>query len=110
MSVLGLYSALRRASPASGRSEHRRAPRTKCLLKARCVYNRGCSSLEVLMRDISKTGARICGNGVKFLPNSFELLIQRASGDDERRFARLVWTKGDVAGIAFVAYRPEIWK
>jgi hypothetical protein len=110
MSVVSFYRALRDARRANGAREHRRAPRTRCLLKARCVYNKGCSSLDVLMRDISKSGARICGEGIRFLPNTFELLIQRGGGEDERRFVRRVWTNGDLAGVAFIAYRPELWK
>ncbi len=108
---MSVFSDLLRPQPrGAGWREHRRAPRTRCLQRARCVYNKGCSTLDVLVRDISASGARICGPDVRFLPNTFEILIHRASGEDDRRYARRVWTNGDTAGVAFIAYRPELWK
>ena len=109
MSFRSSFDTLRDQTRANTWREHRRAPRTRCLRKARCVYNKGCSSLEVFLRDISQSGARISGDGIKYLPNTFELWIHHESGEDERRFARRVWTRDDIAGVAFITYRPELW-
>lgn len=81
--------------------QRRRAPRARCLRPARCVFDKGYSTIEVTIRNISQTGARISGPEVKSLPASFELWIPDGFGDDKRRLARRVWTRGDTVGLSF---------
>lgn len=81
--------------------QRRRAPRARCLRPARCVFDKGYSTIEVTIRNISQSGARISGPDVRNLPASFELWIPDGFGDDKRRLARRVWMRGDTVGLSF---------
>jgi len=50
-------------------TERRRALRTRCLREGRCVFNNGCSILNVLVRNISATGAKLTGGELICLPD-----------------------------------------
>jgi hypothetical protein len=81
----------------------RHSVRTRRLLQALCIFNNGSSSLDVTVRDISESGARLIADGLHFLPQTFELRIREADGRYSARRARLVWTKGRTAGLEFIA-------
>ena len=95
-----------RSPAASPVSEPRRRARARCLRRARCVFNGGASTLDVLVRNISGAGARIVGNELICLPPTFELRIIDANGDVETgyssRKARVVWRTEAAAGIEFL--------
>ncbi|MGO8799874.1 MAG: PilZ domain-containing protein [Roseiarcus sp.] len=81
--------------------EHRRAPRLRCLRPARCVFDKGYSVIEVTVKNISQSGARISSRDIKNLPATFELWIPDGFGEDKRRLVRRVWIRGDTAGVTF---------
>jgi PilZ domain len=85
-------------------ADHRRSLRTRRLRKARCVFNNGASSLDVTLRDLSASGARVVGDGLAFLPPTFELRILEGDGVGvhSARRARLAWTDGRTAGLEFI--------
>ena len=82
-------------------AETRRASRARRYRQARCVFNQGASSLDVMLRDISPSGARIAGDALICLPPTFEFRILDGLGGYSARPARLVWSRGAAAGIAF---------
>jgi len=82
--------------------ERRRLRRARSFRRARCVFNGGASTLDVMVRDISPTGARIAGNELIWLPKTFELQIYDSAGGYATREARVTWLKGTSAGVAFI--------
>jgi hypothetical protein len=84
-------------------SDQRRSLRARRLRQARCVFNNGNSSLDVRLRDLSASGARIVGEGLVFLPRTFEFGIREGDGTYSARRAHLVWTDGRTAGLEFIA-------
>ena len=74
-------------------NEKRRAPRTRCLREGHCVFNNGCSDLNVLVRNISSTGAKLCGDELHCLPEEFELRIYDGFGAFTSRRVKRVWTR-----------------
>ena len=83
--------------------DKRPSPRTRRLRRAQCVFNNGTSLLDVTLRDISASGARVVGDGVAFLPKTFDLRILEADGAYSTRRARIVWTDGKAAGLEFIS-------
>jgi PilZ domain len=86
-------------------AEKRRAPRTRCLRPARCVFNRGYSDFTVLVRNISATGAKLTGDELFRLPEEFELQMADAAGAAVARRVRRVWSRADSIGVEFL--EPE---
>jgi hypothetical protein len=82
--------------------EHRRAPRTRCLREGRCIFNKGCSDLTVLVRNISATGAKLIGGELHFLPDEVELQISDGAGGGVSRRVKRVWSKPDSMGVVFL--------
>lgn len=80
----------------------RHSVRARRLLQALCIFNNGSSSLDVAVRDISESGARLVADGLHFLPQIFELQIRESDGRYSARRARLVWTNGRTAGLEFI--------
>jgi len=83
-------------------ADKRYAFRARRLRQARCVFNNGASTLDVTLRDISPSGARIAGDALIALPPSFELRIYDGVGGFSARKARIVWSKGATVGVEFV--------
>ena len=54
-------------------AEKRRHSRARRFRQARCVFQDGQSVLDVTLRDLSATGARIVGDGLICLPETFGL-------------------------------------
>jgi hypothetical protein len=88
------------AEPTS--DENRRALRRRCLLQGRCIFNKGYSDLNVLVRNISATGAKLTGDQLQFLPSQFELRIPNPSGGATTYLAKRVWSRPDSIGVAFI--------
>ena len=84
-------------------SDKRRSVRTRRLRHALCVFNNGASALDVTLRDLSAGGARVVGDGLAFLPRTFDLRIREGDGAYSIRRARLIWTDGKMAGLEFIA-------
>ncbi len=89
-------------SPEPPFAEKRRAPRARRLRQARCVFNNGASTLDVALRDVSPSGARIAGDGLIVLPPAFELRILDGFGGFSAHKARIIWAKGATAGVEFL--------
>ena len=80
-------------------SENRKEIRQKTFLKGRILFNKGASSMDCLVRDMSASGARLALTETSTLPESFELYIPQK----ERTYrAQMCWRRADSIGIAFV--------
>jgi hypothetical protein len=88
--------------------EKRRASRMRCLRAARCVFNRGCSDLSVLVRNVSATGAKLTGDELFCLPEEFELQMANAAGAVTARRVRRVWALADSIGVEFLEAEREL--
>jgi len=77
--------------------DNRIAPRQRTLKGARIVMNDGFSTLDVLVRNLSETGARLKVSSIVGIPDRFELRF-----DDGRQFnCRTVWRRTDEIGVSF---------
>ncbi|KQP06558.1 MAG: PilZ domain-containing protein [Methylobacterium sp.] len=79
-------------------SEHRREVRQRTFLKGRILFNKGASSMDCLVRDMSASGARLALTETSTLPDSFELYIPQK---DKTYRSTLAWRRADGVGIAF---------
>jgi hypothetical protein len=77
--------------------ERRRAPRKRVLKGARIVFNNHRSTIDCLVRSLSKHGAVLGLPSRAGIPREFELLL-----DGELRPARIVWESGGKIGIDWV--------
>lgn len=80
-------------------SENRKESRQRTFLKGRILFNKGASSMDCLVRDLSTTGARLSLTETATLPDSFELYIPQR---DKTYRASLRWRRSDGIGITFV--------
>ena len=79
-------------------SEHRREARQRVFLKGRIMFNKGASSLDCLVRDLSPTGARLAMSETTTLPEVFDLYVPQK---DKTYRATLRWRREDGVGVAF---------
>jgi hypothetical protein len=78
-------------------NDNRIAPRQRTLKGARIVTNDGFSTFDVLVRNLSETGARLKVSSIVGIPDAFELRF-----DDGRHFkCRAVWRRTDEIGVSF---------
>lgn len=66
------------------------------------MFNNGSSDLNVLVRNISSTGAKLCGDELFCLPEEFELRIHDGFGAFTSRRVKRVWARADSIGVVFV--------
>ena len=83
--------------------ERRRTPRPKCLLRGRIYFNKGRSSIDCLIRDISYEGARVVFSDPVNIPDAVELYIPK---HNRTVHALVRWRHADQIGLAF-SRRPN---
>ncbi|WP_232628826.1 PilZ domain-containing protein [Methylobacterium sp. Leaf118] len=91
-------------------SDQRQDIRKRTFLKGLILFNKGASSMDCLIRDMSETGARIELSETSTLPEVFDLYIPQK---DETFRSALRWRRDGAVGIAFVDQRkpaaePEV--
>lgn len=84
-------------------SEHRREIRQRTFLKGRIVFNKGASSMDCLVRDMSASGARLSLSETTTLPDAFELYIPQK---EKTYRSSLAWRRADSVGITFLDEAP----
>lgn len=83
--------------------ELRRAPRQRTLRSGRVAINKVFSTIDVVVRDISDTGARIRLAQPMVLPKTFSLVIFDANTSTYRTIpAKFVWQRGVDIGVEFI--------
>ena len=80
-------------------AERRPVPRRRVLLGGVAAYEDGAFTLKCQIRDLNEKGARIVVSSRQSLPEELYIVIQR---DHMAHKARLVWRKGDEAGLEFI--------
>jgi len=84
-------------------SNERSSVRARRLRHGQCVFNDGASTLDVTLRDLSASGARVVGDGLLHLPPTFDFRVREGDGGYSiSRRARLVWTDGSSGGLEFI--------
>lgn len=82
----------------TGMEEHRNSLRRRTFLKGRIEFNKGQSSAECLVRDLSETGARIALAGSVMLPDHFDLYLPHKA---QTISCRLSWSRNGEIGVRF---------
>ena len=85
-------------------SEQRQDIRKRTFLKGRILFNKGASSMDCLIRDLSETGARLELSETSTLPEVFELYIPQK---DATFRSSLRWRRDGAVGIAFAETRKS---
>ena len=80
--------------------EKRVTTRQKSFTAAHLHFNRGNSTYEALVRNISQTGARLRFGDVIDLPSEFEIRVGR---DGVYQKAHIAWRHGFEIGVEFAA-------
>lgn len=78
--------------------ERRQVSRARSFMGASIVFNKGDSSMECVVRNLSDHGARVAFSGTVLFPDEFKLAIAQKAASHR---ARVVWRNPKEAGIAF---------
>ena len=78
----------------------RSAPRKRSLLSGQIVFNNRSSTIDCTVRDLSATGAKLRLTSTATIPSEFDLEIPLK---EQTFHARVMWHKGTVCGVRFVA-------
>jgi hypothetical protein len=78
--------------------ERRAIVRQKSFMLGRVLFNRRQSSMDCLIRDFTKIGARLHFPEMGSLPDTFELYVP---SKDEYFQAHAIWHKGSDVGVAW---------
>ncbi|MCF1503391.1 MULTISPECIES: PilZ domain-containing protein [Afifella] len=82
------------------RSEHR----ARALKSAKIVLNDRHSTIDCVVRDLSKGGAKLKVTNPVAVPESFELLLE---SDNVMLKAEVIWRKGDQVGVQFIREQAD---
>ena len=88
-------------------TKQRAAERHRCWLKALFVFNEGRSSLDAIVRNLSDAGALLECEDMRLLPDEFDLIIVKASGEQARHRALQVWRHDGALGVKFIDDRTD---
>ena len=81
-----------------------RAPRQRTLKSGRIAINELTSTFEVLIRDMSESGARLVMSDIYPLPKHFELIVLNPNtGRPSHTPCELIWQKALVVGVKFLS-------
>jgi hypothetical protein len=79
--------------------ERREFQRGRTYLGGRLAFNNQYCTIDCLVRNMSRNGAKLVFEGSVLLPGEFELMLPQKG---ESRRARIVWRQQGEAGIAFL--------
>jgi PilZ domain len=96
-----MEATARTITPTAGfdGAERRAGQRHRALKGGTLYFNKGYSSLECVVRDLSETGARIQMGETFGVPSRFTMSI---SGEDARVEASLRWRTSRNIGLSFL--------
>jgi hypothetical protein len=85
--------------PPDARHTHRQ----RALMAGKVVVNKGMSTFDVTVRDLSEAGARLLLKDPLNLPDSFELIIaNKTAGTSKRHTCEKRWQKAGLVGVRFL--------
>ena len=79
--------------------ERRKTHRDRTYLGARIAFNANNSTMDCLVKDMTRDGARICFESAPAIPDAFDIYLRQSS---EPRPARVVWRQANTAGVVFL--------
>jgi hypothetical protein len=79
--------------------ERREFQRGRTYLGGRLAFNNQYCTIDCLVRNLSRNGAKLVFEGTVLLPGEFELTLPQKGAS---RRARIVWRSEGEAGIAFL--------
>jgi hypothetical protein len=79
-------------------TERRSTPRHKSFIRGRVLFNHRRSSMDCIIREFTKSGARLEFSEAPVLPEAFEVHVP---SKDEYFQAHAIWHKGHDIGIAW---------
>jgi hypothetical protein len=79
--------------------ERREIHRGRTYLGGRLAFNNQYCTIDCLVRNMSRNGAKLVFEGTVLLPGEFELMLPQKG---ESRRARVVWRQQDEAGVTFL--------
>ncbi|KQP80505.1 PilZ domain-containing protein [Methylobacterium sp. Leaf117] len=79
-------------------TDNRKEARQRTFLKGRIIFNKGASTMDCLVRDLSASGARLALTETPTLPESFDLYIPQKA---KTYRASLCWRRADGIGVTF---------
>mgnify|MGYP001766110747 CR=1 FL=1 len=83
-------------------TDARQSERTRSLLRAQAIFNKGSSTIDCLIKNISPDGARLSIDEYMTIPVEFDLEVPQRG----RTFrARIVWRGEGAMGVMFI--QPE---
>ena len=80
-------------------SDNRKSVRGRSYLGGRMVFNRGYSTMDCLVLNLSSEGAKLTFTNTVTVPGEFDLTIEQKGGS---RKARMIWRRQDEVGVRFV--------
>ena len=83
---------------------NRVAPRQRVLKTVKIYRLNGAHAVDCAVRDISETGARVVCKDQLALPNELKFVMQ---ADGFMHLGKVIWRRGDLAGIQFTSERTE---
>jgi hypothetical protein len=83
--------------------ERRAVARARTYLGGQVAFNVRFSTMDCLVRNLSAAGAKLDFNGAAIIPDEVDLTIAKR---DETLRARIVWRRGDEAGVVFRQLQP----
>jgi hypothetical protein len=83
--------------------DNRVAPRERVMLVAKLSFNHGAVSLDCMVSNISKTGARLSVSADVVVAQSMRLAVPQRELDLP---VRMVWRRGNVVAVAFETTGP----
>lgn len=92
------------ASGQMATPEGRASDRTRTFLKAVIEFNHGASRLDCVVKNMSRSGARIEITDAIGLPNEFNLRIPHRN---ETYRSQMIWREKGAIGVRFVAAEAE---
>ena len=84
---------------------NRRAPRQRVLKTAKIYRMNGVHAMDCTVRDLSETGARVVCKDQLALPNELKFVM---ASDGFMHIARVVWRRGELAGVQFLSERTLV--
>lgn len=79
--------------------ERRKNIRSRTFLGGVIAFNRQCSSMNCVVRNLSPEGAKIVFDNTLTVPDQFDLAISR---QERTMRARMIWRRANEAGLVFL--------
>jgi hypothetical protein len=90
---------IRPALQCTADEQRRSVPRHRALKGGRILFNRGSSSIDCTIRDLSADGAKLVVESVLGIPSEFELLLDQGT---QSRLCIRRWNSQKTIGVQFL--------